>query len=379
MANGQPNALPVNYQPPVWTFTQLSSPPGGGQPKVLTLAGWSAPFGRPRNGTLFNQGLKVRYARTDYPGNNIPPTIHRFGSNAKPIEMHGRWMDRTIPGFGASQQYASDWRKMVADQVAVRMSWGALLSYQILIHDIDINVEGPGDIAWALKAEVLLDEQAPAPPATVETQAPFDIAFRMSLQVQAATPFSTASYPSLMGMLQEISDSLASLKSAINTPFQDIYNTCSALSSFQTAVSSDLTGMLSGISAMRTGLLSLRDETDYAMSSVSLLNSPDATAVAQIGSGLLNASDIIFFTSDKQTSDISINQMLALLTNLELQINLARRGKPLRAYVAQNGDTWESAAERVMGSADGARQLRSFNGIRYGQMPIPGQSYTVPG
>ena len=66
---------------PVWTFQQLSDPK-----TTLTLPGWQAPFGRPRNGAIFNAGLKINKQRTNYPGVNVPPTIHKFGTELKPIE-----------------------------------------------------------------------------------------------------------------------------------------------------------------------------------------------------------------------------------------------------------------------------------------------------
>jgi hypothetical protein len=362
---------------PVWTFTQIPTTITPAQ----TLAGWSAPFGRPRNGALVDDGVSQRYSRTNYSGKNVPPTIHSFGTVLKPIEMHGRWMDRQIPLLGGATQYRKTWKQFVTDGSVVRMTWGSYLSYQIFIHDIELKIEGIGDVAWQIKAECLLDEQGPVPPQRLPaTQAPFDIAHQMYQLFPTIFAFYPQSFGSLLGMLNEISDGLSDLKSAINAPFQDIYNTCSALTSFESAVSSDLTGLLSGITAMQTGILALRGQTDYLLSGAEFLNTPDSQALNDLsGGGIFTGADVVSFTAAKQQSDIAMAKFLALLAQMYVQVEMVRRGTPTSAYVAQAGDTWESAAERLMGSADGGRQLRAMNGIVYGQLPVPGVSYSVPG
>jgi hypothetical protein len=365
----------------LWTFGQQSAPTPGQALKVLTLGGWSAPFGRPRNGSIFNAGLSVRKQRTDYPGKNLAPTIHTFGTTKKPIDMHGRWMDRTIPQVGGAQQYIRAWQDFVADQVIVRMTWGSILSYLIFIDDIDLHVEGQGDVVWNLKADVLVDDQATVNAGIVTTSTPFDVASQMYKLMEnlgggaSAVPKSVGT---LLGMLNGLSDQLALLKSQINAPFAAIYNTCSALTSFETAISSDLTGLLSGVTAMQTGLLNLRQQTDFMMSSAQFLNSPDAVAISGITGGLLAGSDMLSIAAYKQQNDADVASMLGLLQVMQQQIDMQRRGTPAAAYIAQAGDTWEIAAERVLGSADNGRDIRDMNGIRYGELPIPGKSYTVP-
>jgi hypothetical protein len=259
------------------------------------------------------------------------------------------------------------------------MTWGSYLSYQIFIHDIELKIEGIGDVAWQIKAECLLDEQGPVPPQRLPaTQTPFDLATQMHGAMANIIPFDSST--SLLGMLNGISDELSALKSAINAPFQDIYNTCSALTSFESAVSSDLTGLLSGITAMQTGILALRAETDYTLSAAQFLNTPDSEALNNLsGGGIFTGADVVSFTTAKAQSDAAMAQFLALLAQMYVQVEMVRRGTPTSAYVAQAGDTWESAAERLMGSADGARKLRSMNGIVYGQLPVAGVSYSVPG
>jgi hypothetical protein len=348
----------------VWTFQQLPLPG-----KSLTLGGWQAPFGRPRHGSIFNAGLEVRHSRTDYPGQNIAPTIHKFGTTLKPIELKGRWMDRMISGDTA-MSYVRKWKDFVSDQRITRMTWGGLISYQVFIHEIDLNVEGPGDVAWSMKLESLVDEQGPVTVNPTATQAPFDIASNMmALMVYTHITNPPVGYTNLLGMLNQVSDQLAVLRSQINAPFATIYNTCQALTTFETAVSSDLTSVLSGIQAMRTGLTSLRQTTDFMADSASQINSAPV---------ILNGSDMIRFTTDKQTQDVGIDGLLKSLRILEIQIDQVRRGKKTRAYHAKDGDTWESIGDATSGSADAGRKIRSMNGIEYGQRPMPGRTYTIP-
>lgn len=360
----------------LWTFTQLSGP----SPKTLTLGGWSAPFGRPRHEAIFNGGIQVRKQRTDYPGRNLAPTIHTFGTTLKPIDMHGRWMDRQIPQVGGALQYYQNWKSFVADQLVVRMSWGGIISYQIFIDDIDMQFESPQEIVWKLVAECLVDEQQPIPATVDTTTTPFDTANQMlQLMQNLGVPYQLPEFGSLLGMLNEISDQLAILKGQLDAPFAAIYNTCSALTSFESAVTSDLTSMLSGIGAMQTGLLGLRDETDYMTSSAAELNSPNAVALNDINGGLFTSPDVISLVTFKQQNDAAVNGMLMLLQQLESQINQTRRaGTPNSAYVAQAGDTWEIAGDRVLGSADAGRRIRDMNGIKYGQLPQTGVTYSVP-
>lgn len=367
----------------LWTFTRLNPVQTDTAPVTLLLGGWSAPFGRPRHGSLFNAGVENRYQRTDYPGRNLQPTIHNFGTKKKPIEMNGRWMDRTIPQQFGAQQYVRNWQDFVTAGSVVRMSWGSIISYQIYIHDIDLHFEGQGDVVWQLKAEVLVDEQASVA-TTINTpvSTPFDVANQMQLLMQnleGGLSGAFQSFGSLLGMLNQISDSLAILKGQIDAPFAAIYNTCSALTSFETAISSDLTGILSGVAAMTTGILNLRTETDFLLSTSQFLSVPNpGVNLNGVNGGILTGADVAQLVIQKQQNDAAMADMLSLLSYMEAQVNTQRRGTPTTAYTAQMGDTWESIGERVLSSADAGRSIRDMNGIRYGIMPVPGTSYSIP-
>ena len=139
----------------VWSFTQLG-PPGDS----MVLTGWSAPFGRPRNGTLVNAGTAIRTAATYYSG-NIPPTVPAFGRARPPWELSGRFMDQAT-SVGYTQALQKQWNDFVEAQQIVRAQWGEILSYQIFIDKMDLNYESEHEIAWAMKGTVILDEASTA-------------------------------------------------------------------------------------------------------------------------------------------------------------------------------------------------------------------------
>jgi len=365
---------------PVWTFTKINPGPTDMGPVTLTLGGWSAPFGRPRNGEIFNAGIKIQRSRTDYPGRDVPPTIHAFSSQLKDVDVHGRWMDQAIGTVGGAQKYIANWKAFVKDQRVVRVSWGGIISYQIFIHDMDMKMEGPGDVVWRMQADTLVDEQAVAANLTFSAIAtPFDMATAMSKYFPSGVFFPSAFIsPSLSAMLSQITDSLSTLVSQLNTPFQYIYNTCSAISSFETAISSDLTGLSSGVSAMQTGILQLRQQTDFLLSNAVLLNVSDAEPLNGVNGGIVTGSDMTALTAAKQSSDYAASQILKLMTQMQAQIDKFRRGVPASAYIAKSGDTWEQISINILGNASGARKIKAYNGVRYGEQPNAGQQYTIP-
>lgn len=375
-----PNFPGATTGPFSWRFQKLYPGPNDRGPKEMILQGWSAPFGRPRNGSLLNAGVAIRRQVTYYPGNNVPATIHSFGTEPKEWHLHGRWMDFAIGAPGLAQKARSDWRDFVSDQQIVRATWGPILSYQIFIHDFDAHFESPGELAWELKADVIVDENAQTSARQLPSPTPLDYAASLRQEIGNLYPFSAPSYFNLRGFLSSITDTMDSLVAAINAPFTFLYNTCSALSDFQTALSSDISSMLGGISMMRTGLLELRDSTDNFVSGAFLLNSPDETVASSLQSpGALFPADFTQkLVTDKASSDAANANMAALLADLRAQLATVQRGSAQTAYVARTGDTWESIALLKMGAIDGADAIRSMNGVRYGSQPTPGKRYMIP-
>lgn len=359
--------------PLIWTFTQL------GPPKTqLVLQGYNAPFGRPRQGPVVNVGLKVRETRTDYPGNALIPTIHSFGVMGKPFKLHGRWMDWAMSQQGGAQYMRRTWSDFVSAQIPVRAAWGDVLSYQIFIHDIDLDFESAAELVWAIDAHMLLDEasftSAGAPLPVAQAQ-PFDVASDLkTLMSQTTLPFQT--FTSLLD-LTGIADALSSIEGLINTPFALVYDALSQLSSFETALQSDLYGIDNGCHAMQSGLAQLIFTTDELVAQVRALNNPPGnvlTTAESLFSGLVMTS----LCQAKVASDQAAQNLAFLVASLRRTIQLTTRGKTSRAYVGSDGDTWEQIGLNLLGSVDGARAIKSLNGIRYGEGVVAGRRYQIP-
>ncbi|MDE2040688.1 MAG: hypothetical protein KGO96_14235 [Elusimicrobia bacterium] len=358
-----------------WSFAQL-----GGPQKTCILQGWQAPFGRARHGHIVNAGVITRRSTTAYPGQNIPKTVHVFGDEPKPFDIHGRWMDFAMGAPGAAAAFRAFWRDFQLDHQIVRASWGNILSYQIFIYDTDFRFESTGDLEWEIHADVLVDENTAKPDVVyLPTKTPLDMATTMRALLNASNPFTATSYNSLRAFLGSVSDLIDTAAAAINAPFAYVYDICSTISDFETAVSSDLGKLGAGLVAMRTGLINLRWSTDLLFSSATYANTPDALAVSDLrGSSFVPANTILEFANDKQSSDAAIDNLLLLIQSMQQAIATVSRGTTSSAYIAQTGDTWEAISFRKFGSADGANAIRDLNGVRYGAPPVPGTRYQIP-
>ncbi len=136
----------------IWSFQQL----GGKDPKQLELAGYNAPFGRPRKDPVAKELIKSRVSTTNYPGRSGRPTRHSFGINWEPMELKGRWMTKMMTGTDTAQTVADNWRKFVEDEVACRISWGFIVSYIGYIEELELGRESEHHIAWRMK--ILIDK-----------------------------------------------------------------------------------------------------------------------------------------------------------------------------------------------------------------------------
>lgn len=353
-----------------WTFSQL-----GGAQKTMTLLGWNAPFGRPRKGAVVNAGLSVRRSVTYYPAKNMPPTIHSFGSQGKPFELHGRWMDAPNGKDGTVQQMVRDWKDFIADELEVRAKWGDILSYRIFIHDFDAGMESEADVAWKLEADVILDEAAPIVVDPFAAKSPTDYASQLGAMFSdVQKPFQLPQTVNVLALLPEISDAFDAILTTLNAPFAAVYDTASALSDFETALSSDLVKMGSGLQTMRSGVLQLRETSTLFASRAASMNVPGAF----VEGTLFSAPDMLAILDAKTTSDVATTNLLALIAEMQNDMDRTSRGQATAAHAAQDGDTWETIATRTLGSPDGARAIKHMNSIRYGKRPQPGKVYILP-
>jgi hypothetical protein len=352
-----------------WIFTQL-----GGDKLELQLTGWQAPFGRARQGTIVNAGLSIRHQKTYYASPLTPPTVHLFGEEPKPFEIHGRWMDFAIGITDGAKTFAKRWKDFVSDQQVVRAKWGNILSYQLVITDIDLDFESERDIAWALKGEVIVDEAATVAPTVQAVKTPSSIADQMLVQFTAANPKPPLAGTNILALLPEISDAIDTVVSTINAPFALVYNIATSISDFETALSTDLVKLGSGLQEVKTGLFAIRDTTDMMVSSMIALNQE----TLDLPNGIFTSTDQEQAIAAKIASDNAVRNFMALLSEMQNQIDRATRGTTDTTVQAQDGDTWESIATRMLGGPQGARSIKDMNGVRYGTKPVPGRVYHIP-
>lgn len=359
--------------PKVWTFTSVGGTATGSAPTVMVLSGWSAPFGRPRQGTIVNAGVTIRKNTTYYPGNS-EPTVHSFGIQPKPWELHGRFMDQAIGAIGSVRQLRRQWFDFISAQNIVVAKWGDILSYRLFLHEMDLNFESESEIAWHLTGEVLSDEGAPAPAPITVQQTPLQMASLLSDIYGQAVPWTSPAIGNILNLLPELSDTLDDIVTSLNAPFAEVYDTCAALTDFETAASSDLAKIGGGARALNTGILNLRAATDALIAQADTVNTPGSLQPF----GVLSSPDMITLTTMKAAADAQTANLLSLLATMQNQVDLASRGNASTAVQAQLGDTWETIATRTMGGPDGGRPLRDQNSVRHGSRPMPGKRYIVP-
>lgn len=364
-----------------WVFSQLSHKP---KRDDITLLGWNAPFGRPRQGAIVNAGVQIRRSITYYTdGDSGPtaPTVHAFGTEPKSFELHGRWMDRVAGAERFVRKKRREWVDFVQDKDLVSARWGDILSYVIFIHDIDLHFESEFEIVWKLTADVIRDDQSPVIIAPLPVTTPIDFATQIAEASQAVLHSPVP--PNIRSLLGELSDQIDDVISAMQEPFAAIYDTALAIADFENALSTDLVKMASGLQTVKTSILALRDMTELAISRFQLVNDQTEALLISAESpnflhGLLSGPDQIELATNKLANDRDMLNLLALIADMQTSIAQAQRGQVSTAIAAQDGDTWESIATRSFGGPGAARSIKDMNGVRYGQRPQPGKTYHIP-
>lgn len=361
-----------------WTFKQE-----GPNPKTLQLTGWSMPFGRPRQGPIVDRGIQIRRSITYIAGKGVEPIINSMGSSPPPWVLHGRWMDQGGGFAGYCQQTIRNWNDFISDERPVIASWASVLGYRVFIHQLKAEMESQAECAWTLYADALSDLSVAPSIGPDVVNAPFDLA----AQMRAAMPKATLQKPGggfldtlsgALAMLPEIATQLALLVSAINTPFLIVYSTASQMADFVTSVSTDLSRLAGGISAVQAGLLEFQAATDLLCARMASLQTQYSTQPVLGAQPLFSAGDVVNMTAAKIDADIASQAILAVMADMQAQIDTIVRGNPTTIVTAQTGDTWESIAARTLGSVDAAQTIRDLNNVLGGAKPVPGRKYQVP-
>ena len=295
-----------------------------------------------------------------------------------PVEMHGRWMNWAMFQQGGAQNMVKQWKTFVGAQVPVSMAWGEILSYEIFIHKLKLKFESSGEVAWEITAHMLSDDSADPPSVVAQPPAqPFDVASDMNQLIQQIIPFTPTTYGSLLGTLDGIEDALSLLEGEIQAPFSAIYNVCQSLSSFESALTSDLYGLSNSCNIISGSLSELLFTTDEMMAQVRALNFAPGNVNAGVLS-LFSGEQMTRLVTDKVSSDAAVQNLAFLIASLQRTIASITRQQTKTAYAAKSGDTWEQVGINLLGSVDGARAIKSMNQVRYGEQPQPGRKYNVP-
>lgn len=341
-----------------WRFTQL-----GGSRRTITLAGRSAPHGRPRKGPVVSDGIKLRRQRVYYPdGGARPPTTHIFGIEWKDWELQGRFSDEFL-GKGTTSALIEQWQAFVADGQDVEISWGDVVNARGIIDSFEPGRESEFESTY--KIVILIDERAIFGGFVQSNQIPAaPSALAADLQGELDSVAKIPSLPNAGDLLPSFLDALDDLVSSANSISASMINIAGEIDSFAEGTLDQLERLRAGIAQMRTAVNKIRGTMESTANDAALL-SQGADAEVQ-------------WLSARTGADVSTMRMLAILDEMDREAEIARRGTVLAVYEAKLGDTFESIASKFYGGPDGAAAIRDANGVRYGELPTPGRSYSVP-
>src|SRR5215472_7865041 len=339
---------------PDWKFEQLLTVTGS-EKKSVTLSGWNAPFGRPRQKGVVTDGIEIREKTVYYPGND-QPTRHIFGSRYDDWELNGRWKDSNLGNINGANQLAETVQEFVRDAVPVRISWGQILSANGLIKSFKTSRESPNEIAWTMR--ILID--APNTVSLNVTQAkqvrPAKQAQLIEAKLNDGIVLPLKSKLNLNGLLGSFVDMIDSIVSSISTLTGQLIDATSAIDNFYTALIGEVERVRANIHQIRTAIITLRN-TIESLETEGILVSRSAD------------SDINWWSVNNGIYTTSITT-LALLQDLENDADIAQRKRSITTYTARAGDTWENISIRFYGDPFGAQKIKGANGVRYGATPI---------
>jgi hypothetical protein len=343
--------------PYAWKFKQLSGPR-----KELELTGYNAPFGRPRQKAIYDETIKVRIQTTNYAASKGVPTRHVFGSHWEPMELTGRWMTKAMNGLeGGAPFLARDWIEFVRDERQIQMSWGNVASYTGFIEELSIRRESEHEIAWRMKIAVDKNDDIgmrvtnPTPTKVVELMADVQLFLKKSKkQLDDISP----------DMSIDLMESLQNLAALANAPSAAFAQIADQIDSFEKATFTTIqkfrnatTGLITSITTMREVVLS------------TLIDS--AVVVRR------TEADLKWFRFQLQYDTESM-EILSMLREADRLAEVKARSDGSKLVLAKEGDTWESLVLRAGLPLDKANSMRGANGIRFGEKPVPGETYLVP-
>ena len=341
--------------PKPWTFTQVAGPQ-----KVLTLAGQSAPHGRPRISPVVEDEMALRDAAVYYPG-NPRPTRHIFGEIHTDWVLTGRFSDSFL-GPGGAKAKIQEIKAFIADEQQVTIAWGDILAATGLLRRIKPSRESEAEVAWTLTVGIDGDDALPPPAPQPAAVAPGTKLGQVASGLDAINALGDA--PGDLGLGSDFLDSLDELVSEINSVSATVLSIADGISNFETAVEGDLNRFRAGLEQFQTAALTLQATLESAENDSSLTQSSSPSEDS--------------WHAARIEAEYQALAIAALLADIDRDVEIILLGRQQTTCVATAGDTWESLSTRYFGGPSKAAALRQATGALYGAQPQAGRVVQIP-
>lgn len=334
-------------------FTQLT-----GARRSFSLDGASAPLGRPRKDPVVRDGIEARQAVVYYPGNDVQPTRHLFGTKYMPWEIKGYLRDRNL-GVGGAKAKCEEIKRFVREQQLCAVTWDDVVSIVGLITKFDPGRESAGEIEWKMTIDVDGDAFADRKVQPVAPPSPRTFASQMAAYLRGLE----AQVKSVSALKGSIFDLIDSAVSVLTTAAGQLQGIADGVSSFEKATLSQLNRLSGIVSTVRTASFTLRE----SLASVK----PDVALWQQ------RASNNVELWAAQTSIEDYLRRVAASGAELDRHARAAAAGKIKTSYVVAQGDTWESISVMFYGSPDRAPDLQIAND-QIGGSPKAGAEINIP-
>lgn len=336
-----------------WTFEQR-----GGDKTVMKLDSYAAPFGRARKDAIIKELIKVNVQTTNYPGSKNPPTRHVFGSGWEPTEIKGRWMTKTLPGNVSANGFADLWINFVRAEQPLTIHWGTIASWEGFISELELSRESEHEVAWRMTVLLdgridLIQSQMGGIEVPVDTKLT-DLVQRIDAQLAQDIPGELE-----ISIFDEL-DGIAGLLKSYTAQLVDYANLVDSIEHQSFTTIQSFRGVLANV------------ETALATMQLVVANGVNDSMLAV----RRTESDVDWYRYCL-TSEVLITTTLALIGDLDMRLSASNQSGQSKTVTAQDQDTWESLSTRATGAPFSAGAIREANGIKYGQLPVPGETYIV--
>jgi hypothetical protein len=349
----------------MWRFRQL-----GGERKTLELAGYNAPFGRPRAKPVVTDGIHVRNTKKYYPGGS-KPARHLFGVELKDYVLNGRFMDREN-GPGGARRKVEEVKEFVRDQQTVVIegfSVGVAVTGVIL--DFDPARESGAEIAWTMTIGIDTDVLALRRRGEV-VQAPKSAALILRVLDNVAPianlRVTVGSFNLSRSFLDAVSPAIDDVQNALGSFARFV----GSVDDLENASIGEIRRLRFSVNQLSTAAIRLQTVID-AEDKIGFVN--DLERPRSLAGG--SAGAVVDWDAWRAQREAQLLAAIAAMAELERQAEILEIGDADTRMTVYPGDTWETLSVRAYGRVDNADLLRRANGAGIGERPKPG-SILVP-